>query len=574
MSELNNYIEDISKYDFSSLLEIKLRNQPKEGDIVMGIIRDIVKDRVIIDVGLKTEGIIPMSEFSSANKKLDIGDSVEVFIEKLEDKHGNTRLSFDRVAREKSWAKFEKACEVQENVVGKIIGKLMKGGYAVEIEGILAFLPGSHLDIRQVQNPHDLFNISQEFRVLKIDRSQGNIVVSRRSVIEDSRKEAKANVLSGIKEGVKFKGIVKNITNYGAFIDLGEIDGLLHMSDISWNRISHPTELLRLGQKVDVVVVKYNQELQRVSLGMKQLTDNPWKGIDEVFQVNKKYKGLVSEINEFGIFVDMKDNVNITGLVYPNEVFWNSKRSTFKNVFNLGQEVDVKILEVDITKHRLSLSIKRCMPNPWEQLLSKYPLGTRVTAKVVKIMDFGLLVSIASELDTINQLSLFIPATEIDWNYKPKESLLQFKVNDSLECMILNADIEKEKITLSIKRLEENDIKKITNRLIEKGIVTCKILAVTDVGLKVEIEEGVRGFIKRNDLSKDKTQQNPDRFAVGDRLDAKPISFDKLDRLLKLSVKQLEIDEERKAIHDYGAVNSGATLADILGAAIEDDSKS
>jgi small subunit ribosomal protein S1 len=568
MSELDSFTDKIFKEDFSKELEEKLKKQPKEGTIAIGTILDISTTKVFVDVGLKTEGVILLSEFGTM--KLNVGDKIEVFVTRLEDKSGSTQLSFDRVGKEKSWSKFEKACETTESVNGKIIGKLMKGGYAVEIEGILAFLPGSQLDIKPVKDPTTLYNVEQKFRVLKIDRNQGNIVVSRRSILEDSRKEARAIMLSSINEGMQLKGTVKNITNYGAFIDLGEIDGLLHMSDISWNKISHPTELLTIGQKVNVTVIKYNKELQRVSLGMKQLSDNPWDGLDNKFKIDHQYQGIVSEINDYGIFVEMCEDKNITGFVYPNEVLWNNKKTVPKDFLKCGQKIDVKVLEIDILKHRMNLSIKKCTKNPWKELLQKYPEGSIVKTQVVKILEFGLLVELLDKNETINKISLLIPAIELDWNYKPKESLSKFKINDKINCMVFDSDIEKERITLSIKRLEQNDPKKIANKIIQKGIVTCKIIKVTDNGLDVEMDNNIKGFIKRIDLSKDRTQQHPERFTIGDRIDAKAINFDKINKLLKLSVKQLEIDEEKKAIHDYGSLNSGASLADILGSATED----
>ena len=571
MNELDSFIKSITKEDFSSLLQKKLKKQPKEGTIVTGVITNIVHDNVLIDVGLKTEGMIPLSEFKKTN--INVGDNIEIFVEKLEDRHGLTQLSFDRVAKEKSWAKFEKAYEEAQNINGKIIGKLTKGGYAVEIENILAFLPGSQLDIKQVKDPTKLYHIEQQFKVLKIDRNQGNVVVSRRLILEDSRKEAKEIMLSSIKEGMEFKGIVKNITNYGAFIDLGEIDGLLHMSDISWNRISHPTELLSLGEKVNVIVIKYNKGSQRISLGIKQLIANPWKGMDNKFVINQKYKGIVSEINDFGIFIEMCDDKNIVGLVYPNEISWDYKRALPKDFVQHNQQVEVKVLEIDISKHRLSLSIKRCTENPWKKLLKLYPEGSQLKTKIVKILDFGLLVTIITENKEINKIKLLVPATELDWNSKPKESLVNFKIGNQINCMILNHEIEKERVILSIKRLEENDIKKIAYKLIQKRVVTCTIVKVDSDELIVEINKHIKGFIKKIDLSKDKSEQNPNRFTVGDRIDAKAISFNKIDRILKLSVKQLEFEEERRTINDYGSVNSGASLADILGTAIRNNNK-
>ena len=465
-----------------------------------------------------------------------------------------------------AWNKFEELSENDGSISGKIIGKVNKGGFAVDIEGILAFLPGSQLDIRPIKDPSVLMNIEQPFKILKIDREQGNVVVSRRAILEDSRKEAKNELLAGIKEGMIFDGVVKNITNYGAFIDLGDIDGLLHITDISWDKISHPSEKITLGQEIKVIVTKYNPEVQRVSLGLKQLSDNPWKGLEKKYSMGTKHKGKVISISDYGVFVELEKSIE--GLVYLNEIDWNTKNTHPTKLVNVGDEVETVVLDLDIDKHRISLSIKQCTENPWKKFVDKYPVGTKVKAKIKKIVDFGLFVNVMEE-GKENDLDVLVPAVEINWDDNPKNALKNYKIGDDIEGVVLSSDLERERVTISIKQLEENNYKEITDKLVKAEVVTCKVLEVTKDGLYVEAPEGVKGFVKKYDLSKHKDQQKPERFTVGDRIDAKIISYDKSKRMLNFSVKILEIAEEKKAIAEYGSVDSGASLGDILGAAIE-----
>ena len=558
-------VPNISQEKFSQLLEESLKNQPKEGSIVTGEVVNISGDTIFIDVGLKSEGRVSINEFSNKDE-LKVGDKVEVYIDRLEGRNGCTQLSRDKVAKEMAWNKFEELSENDGSISGKIIGKVNKGGFAVDIEGILAFLPGSQLDIRPIKDPSVLMNIEQPFKILKIDREQGNVVVSRRAILEDSRKEAKNELLAGIKEGMIFDGVVKNITNYGAFIDLGDIDGLLHITDISWDKISHPSEKITLGQEIKVIVTKYNPEVQRVSLGLKQLSDNPWKGLEKKYSMGTKHKGKVISISDYGVFVELEKSIE--GLVYLNEIDWNTKNTHPTKLVNVGDEVETVVLDLDIDKHRISLSIKQCTENPWKKFVDKYPVGTKVKAKIKKIVDFGLFVNVMEE-GKENDLDVLVPAVEINWDDNPKNALKNYKIGDDIEGVVLSSDLERERVTISIKQLEENNYKEITDKLVKAEVVTCKVLEVTKDGLYVEAPEGVKGFVKKYDLSKHKDQQKPERFTVGDRIDAKIISYDKSKRMLNFSVKILEIAEEKKAIAEYGSVDSGASLGDILGAAIE-----
>lgn len=558
-------ILSFSQENFPQLLEENLRNQPKEGSIVKGEIVNISGDTIFIDVGLKSEGRVSINEFSS-KEELKVGDKFDVYIDRLEGRNGCTQLSRDKVAKEMAWNKFEQLSANDKSINGRIVGKVNKGGFAVDIEGILAFLPGSQLDIRPVKDPLSLMNIEQPFKILKIDREQGNVVVSRRAILEDSRKEAKSELLAGMKEGMIFNGIVKNITNYGAFIDLGDIDGLLHITDISWDKISHPSEKMTLGQEIKVVVTKYNAEVQRVSLGLKQLTDNPWKGLEKKYTIGTNHSGKVIGISDYGVFVELEKSVE--GLVYLNEIDWNTKNTHPTKLVNVGDNVKTKVLDLDIDKHRISLSIKQCTDNPWKSFIEKYPVGTIVKAKIKKIVDFGLFVNVI-ENDKENDLDVLVPAVEINWDDNPRSSLKKYNTGEQIEGVVLSSDLERERVTISIKQLIDTKHKDIINRLIKTKVITCKVLEVAKEGLYVEAPEGIKGFVKKYDLSKHKDQQKPERFTIGDRIDTRIISHDKNKRMLNLSVKILEIAEEKKAIAEYGSVDSGASLGDILGAAIE-----
>ena len=559
---------NFSQENFAQLLEEKLQYQPKEASIVKGKVVMIVADVAFVDVGLKSEGRISINEF--IGQELKVGDEVDVYIDKVEGKNGCTQLSREKVAKEKAWNTFEELSASGASINGKIIGKVSKGGFAVEIDGILAFLPGSQLDIRPIKDASVLIGLEQPFKILKIDREQGNVVVSRRAILEESRKEAKDELLSGMKEGMIFDGVIKNITNYGAFVDLGDIDGLLHITDISWSKISHPSEQLTLGQEIKVIVTKYSPEARRVSLGLKQLTPNPWDGMGAKYAIGTKHKGKVNSISDYGIFIGLDKDVE--GLVYMNEIDWNTKNTHPARLIQVGDEVETVVLDLDIEKHRISLSIKQCTENPWKKFVEQYPVGTHVKAKVKKIVDFGLFVSVI-EGEQENSLDVLVPAIEIRGDDNPRNALKDFKIGDIIEGVILSSDLERERITVSMKQIEENNSQKIVDQLLKSKVVTCKVIEVTKDGLVTEVAEGIKGFVKKFDLSKHRDQQKPERFTIEDRIDAKVISYDKVKKILSLSVKALEIEEEKKAIAEYGSVDSGASLGDILGAALEQQSK-
>lgn len=553
--------QNLFNEDFAQLFEESIKQETKEGSVTTGTIVGLDGDSVLIDVGLKSEGRVPLKEFqiNGETPELQIGNTVDVYIEKV-DGRGRTILSREKALREESWKKFEELHIQDVNVNGTIIGRV-KGGFAVDLGGIIAFLPGSQVDIRPIKDISTLMNISQPFKILKMDREQGNIVVSRRAILEETRKEARSELLSNINEGSVLEGVVKNITDYGAFIDLGSIDGLLHITDISWNKISHPSEVLTLGQQIKVSVIKYNNETQRVSLGLKQLEQNPWDKFAEKYKPGLKFKGVVTTITDYGAFVELEPGVE--GLVYHTEISWNSKNTHPRKLIKSGEEVEVIILELDIAKHRISLSIKQCKANPWVKFVEANPIGTVVEGKISNIADFGIFVTLNHE-DPDMAIDALIPAAELSWNEAPEKELKKYKRDMLVKGAISTADAERERITISVKQLDEGGAH---SDKYEKGTtVTCSVTSIEKDGINVDLD-GIALFIKKSDLSKHRTEQRPDRFAVDERVDAKMIDFDKSGKPI-LSIKALEIELEKKAIEEYGSTDSGASLGDILGAAL------
>ncbi|MFK7968473.1 MAG: 30S ribosomal protein S1 [Rickettsiaceae bacterium] len=548
--------------DFASLLESVSTSHVKEGMVVKGQVVEANSDVIIVDVGLKNEGRIAVSEFQAgANQALPkVGDIVDVFVEKIEGRRG-TLLSREKAIREESWFRLEELFDKQENVEGIIFGRV-KGGFTVDLKGVVAFLPGSQVDVRPIKDPTSIMNIEQPFQILKMDKKLGNIVVSRRAILEESRSEARDEMLSTIKEGMVLSGFVKNITDYGAFIDLGSVDGLLHVTDISWSRINHPSEVLSFGQEIKVSVIKYNEETKRISLGMKQLDANPWQNIKEEFPVNKMMKGKVTNIADYGAFIELKDGIE--GLVHSSEISWGKTNQNPKKLLNIGQEVEFVILDVNTEKHRISLSIKKCQDNPLVKFAEDHPVGSVINAPIRNITDFGMFVAIDVNTDGM------IHESDISWDENGLEALKNFKKGDEVECKVLNIDIEKDRVALGIKQLSEqpND-NSITEEFKKNMVVTCVVTEVKEEGVEVNITDKVTAFIKKIDLAAEKYDQKADRFAEGDRLDAKIISIDKATKKIGLSIKALEIDERQKAIKEYGSTDSGASLGDILGAALD-----
>ncbi len=552
---------ELGKEDFSKLLEQVGTSKITEGSVVKGQVVGVTNDVVIVDVGLKNEGRIAISEFKTIQDRAlpVVGDIVDVFVERVEGRRG-TILSREKALREESWQRLEKMFERGENVDGLIFGRV-KGGFTVDLDGVIAFLPGSQADVRPIKDPNVLLNIVQPFQILKMDAKLGNIVVSRKAILEESRSEDRDKMLSTIKEGDVLKGTVKNITDYGAFVDLGSVDGLLHVTDISWSRINHPSEMLNFGQEIEVMVIKYNEETKRISLGMKQLDANPWESIKDEFPVGKVMKGKITNIADYGVFIELKDGIE--GLVHSSEIAWGKSNQNPKKSLNIGEEVEFVILDVDTEKHRISLSIKRCRENPLVEFSAKYPVGSVITAPIRNITDFGMFVALGDNLDGM------IHETDISWGNNNAELLKNYNKGDQIECKVLSIDVEKDRVALGIKQLSEDPHKGAVEEYKKNTDVNCVITKVRSDGLEVLIDDKAQGFIKKADISAERSDQKTERFSEGDRLDAKIMSVDKATRQFSLSVKALELDERKKAIKEYGSTDSGASLGDILGAVLD-----
>jgi small subunit ribosomal protein S1 len=551
-----------SNEDFGKLLEAVGTSNIQEGSVVKGQVVEATSEVIVVDVGLKNEGRIPLSEFRISKDQLlpKVGDIVDVYVEKVEGRRG-TVLSREKALREESWVKLEEMFEKGENITGTIFGRV-KGGFTVDIDGVVAFLPGSQADVRPIKDPSVFMDILQPFQILKMDKKLGNIVVSRKAILEESRSEAREEMLSTIKEGDVLDGVVKNITDYGAFIDLGSVDGLLHVTDISWSRINHPSEVLSFGQEIKVMVIKFNEETKRISLGMKQLEANPWENITAEFPVGKVMSGKITNIADYGVFIELKDGIE--GLVHSSEIAWGKSSQNPKKLLTIGQEVEFVILDVDTERHRISLSIKKCMNNPLVKFAEQNPVGNIIKAPIRNITDFGMFVALDDNTDGM------IHESDISWSNNGAELLKNYNKGDVIECKVLNIDIEKDRVALGIKQLTEAPSDKMDETYKKNAVVTCVVSAVSSDGIEVKIDDQVAGFIKKAELSAERSEQKTERFAQGDRIDAKIIAVDKTNQKLTLSIKALEIDEREKAIKEYGSTDSGASLGDILGAVLEE----
>ena len=566
MSDTNTASElNPTQDDFAALLEQSFaEDNPVEGSVVEGRITAIENDLVIIDVGLKTEGRVPLREFSMAGQEptVGVGDRVEVFLERIENAMGEAMLSRDKARREESWIKLEQSFAAEERVEGVIFGRV-KGGFTVDLDGATAFLPGSQVDIRPVRDVTPLMNTKQPFQILKMDRRRGNIVVSRRAIMEETRAEARSEIVQNLVEGQAVEGVVKNITDYGAFVDLGGVDGLLHVTDIAWRRVNHPSEVLTVGETVRVQVIKINSETQRISLGIKQLESDPWDDIEARFPLETRVTGRVTNITDYGAFVELGSGIE--GLVHVSEMSWVKKNVHPGKIVSTSQEVEVMVLEVDSEKRRISLGLKQCVSNPWEDFASRYPVGTKVSGEIKNITEFGLFVGLEDEIDGMVHMS------DLDWNLSGDDALAGFSRGQTVEAVVLDVDMDKERVSLGVKQLDGDPFESLGD-LRRGSTVTCEVTAVTDGGLEVGVGDAdVSAFIRRSDLSRDREDQRPERFNVGDKLDAMVTNIDQRARRIGLSIKALEIAEEKEAVEQYGSSDSGASLGDILGAALNRD---
>jgi small subunit ribosomal protein S1 len=562
LTSTTNSAADAATENFADLLAESFGEGTNvEGSVVRGFVIGIEGDAVIIDVGLKSEGRVPLKELAAPGQKADvsIGDEIEVYVERMEDRNGQAVLSRDKARREEAWGVLETSFEKQERVTGVIFGKV-KGGFTVDLSGATAFLPGSQVDIRPVRDLGPLMGTPQPFQILKIDRRRGNIVVSRRAVLEESRAEARSELVSNLQEGQVLQGVVKNITDYGAFVDLGGVDGLLHVTDIAWQRISHPSEALQIGETVEVQVIRFNAETQRISLGMKQLLSDPWENVDGKFPIGAKMEGRVTNITDYGAFVELEAGVE--GLVHVSEMSWTKKNVHPGKIVSTSQQVEVMVLDVDLSKRRISLGLKQCTNNPWEDLSATYPVGTEIDGEIRNITEFGLFVGLNEDIDGLVHLS------DISWETAGEEALEDFTKGDMVKAKVLDIDVNKERISLGIKQLTDDPFAGQADAYRKGEVVTCTVSAVSDNGIDVTIGENMTGFIRRTDLSRDRAEQRADRFAVGEKVDAIVTSVDKKTRKLSLSIKARESAEEKQAMAEFGSSDSGASLGDILGAAL------
>jgi small subunit ribosomal protein S1 len=538
--------------DFASLLDETLgRDTGFDGSVVTGRIVRLTDEFAVVDVGLKSEGRVALKEFGPPGAKPDIkpGDYVELYVERYEDKDGSIILSREKARREEAWTSLEKAFEGQQRVNGTIYGRV-KGGFTVDLGGAVAFLPGSQVDIRPVRDVTPLMGSPQPFQILKMDRTRGNIVVSRRAVLEETRAEQRSELIQGLKEGMILDGVVKNITDYGAFVDLGGVDGLLHVTDVAWRRINHPSEALQIGQAVKVQVIRFNPDTQRISLGMKQLEADPWEGVAAKYPPGAKYTGRVTNITDYGAFVELEPGVE--GLVHVSEMSWTKKNVHPGKIVATSQEVDVMVLDVDSSKRRISLGLKQVQRNPWEQFVDEHPIGQEVEGEIRNI----------TEIDGMVHMS------DLSWDEPGELAITHFEKGQIVKAKVLDVDVEKERISLGIKQLKDDPAATVLDTVRKNDIVTCVVSAIQANGIEVRVNDVLTGFIRRAELARDKADQRPDRFAVGEKIDAKITAVDRAARKLNLTIKGKEVEEEKQAMAEYGSSDSGASLGDILGAAI------
>ena len=536
---------------------------PDEGSVVKGRVIAIEAGQAIIDVGYKMEGRVDLKEFANPGEEpsIKVGDEVEVYLDRVENARGEASISREKARREEAWDRLEKAYADEERVEGAIFGRV-KGGFTVDLGGAVAFLPGSQVDVRPVRDAGPLMGLKQPFQILKMDRRRGNIVVSRRAILEESRAEQRAEVIANLTEGQVVDGVVKNITEYGAFVDLGGVDGLLHVTDMAWRRVNHPSEILAIGETLKVQVIKINKDSHRISLGMKQLQADPWDTVGDKFPIGSVHQGRVTNITDYGAFVELEAGVE--GLVHVSEMSWTKKNVHPGKIVSTSQEVDVMVLEIDEAKRRVSLGLKQTQRNPWEVFAETHPSGTVIEGEVKNITEFGLFVGLEGDIDGMVHLS------DISWDARGEDAIQDFRKGDVVKAVVQDVDVEKERISLSIKSLENEHMAEAVDGVKRGSVVTVEVTAIEDGGIEVEYN-GVKSFIRRSDLARDRQDQRPERFGVGDKVDARVTNIDTKTRRLGLSIKAREIAEEKEAIDQYGSSDSGASLGDILGAALNRD---
>jgi small subunit ribosomal protein S1 len=548
--------------DFASLLDETLGTDTGfDGSVITGRVVRLTDEFAIVDVGLKSEGRVALKEFAAPGAKPEVkpGDVVELYVERYEDRDGSIVLSREKARREEAWTSLERAFEANQRVTGTIYGRV-KGGFTVDLGGAVAFLPGSQVDIRPVRDVAPLMGMPQPFQILKMDRARGNIVVSRRAVLEETRAEQRSELIQGLKEGMILDGVVKNITDYGAFVDLGGVDGLLHVTDIAWRRINHPAEALTIGQAVRVQVIRFNSDTQRISLGMKQLETDPWEGVGIKYPAGAKFSGRVTNITDYGAFVELEPGVE--GLVHVSEMSWTKKNVHPGKIVATSQEVEVLVLDVDSSKRRISLGLKQVQRNPWEEFAELHPVGSTVEGEIRNITEFGLFIGLAPEIDGMVHMS------DISWDEAGETAIAAYEKAGIVKAKVLDVDVEKERISLGIKQLQDDPAAESLNKVRKGDVVTCIVTAVQANGVEVKIDDVLTGFIRRAELARDKSDQRPDRFAVGEKVDAKITAIDRAARKLSLTIKGREVEEEKQAMAEFGSSDSGASLGDILGAAI------
>ncbi len=550
--------------EFEALLNESFEmDTPAEGSVVKGTVIAIEAGQAIIDVGYKMEGRVDIKEFANPGEEaeLAVGDTVEVFLRQVENARGEAVISREMARREEAWDRLEKAYADEERVDGAIFGRV-KGGFTVDLGGAVAFLPGSQVDVRPVRDAGPLMGLKQPFQILKMDRRRGNIVVSRRAILEESRAEQRAEVIGNLTEGQEVDGVVKNITEYGAFVDLGGVDGLLHVTDMAWRRVNHPSEILTIGETIKVQVIKINKETHRISLGMKQLQTDPWDEVEAKFSLGSVHQGRVTNITDYGAFVELEAGVE--GLVHVSEMSWTKKNVHPGKIVSTSQEVEVMVLEIDSAKRRVSLGLKQTQRNPWEVFAEQFPEGTEVEGEVKNITEFGLFIGLEGDIDGMVHLS------DLTWEGRGEDVIGDFRKGDMVQAKVAEVDVEKERISLSIKALDGDPFAEAVGGVKRGSIITVEVTKIEDGGIEVDYE-GAKSFIRRSDLSRDRAEQRPERFGVGDKVDVRVTNIDSKTRKLGLSIKAREIAEEKEAVEQYGSSDSGASLGDILGAALKGD---